>query len=104
MIKVVRELTGLGLKEAKDVVDAAPKAVKEGVTKEEAEKIKAALEEVRVPRSKSSSTARGDTPNGASRIDSSTGVGTPRRKVARSAPQGCPVAWAIPLPQGPASL
>lgn len=45
VIKVVRELTGLGLKEAKDVVDAAPKAVKEGVTKEEAEKIKAALEE-----------------------------------------------------------
>ena len=46
VIKVVRELTGLGLKEAKDVVDAAPKAVKEGVTKDEAEKIKAALEEV----------------------------------------------------------
>ena len=45
MIKVVRELTGLGLKEAKDVVDAAPKPVKEGVTREEAEKIKAALEE-----------------------------------------------------------
>jgi large subunit ribosomal protein L7/L12 len=45
VIKVVRELTGLGLKEAKDVVDAAPKAVKEGVTREEAEKIKAALEE-----------------------------------------------------------
>jgi large subunit ribosomal protein L7/L12 len=45
VIKVVRELTGLGLKEAKDVVDAAPKAVKEGVDKEEAEKIKAALEE-----------------------------------------------------------
>jgi large subunit ribosomal protein L7/L12 len=44
VIKVVRELTGLGLKEAKDVVDAAPKPVKEGVTKEEAEKIKAALE------------------------------------------------------------
>ena len=44
VIKVVRELTGLGLKEAKDLVDAAPKAVKEGVTKEEAEKIKAALE------------------------------------------------------------
>ena len=44
VIKVVRELTGLGLKEAKDVVDAAPKAVKEGVTREEAEKIKAALE------------------------------------------------------------
>ena len=46
VIKVVRELTGLGLKEAKDVVDAAPKAVKEGVTRDEAEKIKAALEEV----------------------------------------------------------
>jgi large subunit ribosomal protein L7/L12 len=45
VIKVVRELTGLGLKEAKDLVDAAPKAVKEGVDKEEAEKIKAALEE-----------------------------------------------------------
>jgi len=45
VIKVVRELTGLGLKEAKDVVDAAPKAVKEGITREEAEKIKAALEE-----------------------------------------------------------
>lgn len=45
VIKVVRELTGLGLKEAKDVVDAAPKAVKEGVTKDEAEKIKASLEE-----------------------------------------------------------
>jgi large subunit ribosomal protein L7/L12 len=46
VIKVVRELTGLGLKEAKDVVDAFPKPVKEGVTREEAEKIKAALEEV----------------------------------------------------------
>jgi large subunit ribosomal protein L7/L12 len=46
VIKVVRELTGLGLKEAKDVVDAAPKPVKEGVTKDEADKIKAALEEV----------------------------------------------------------
>jgi large subunit ribosomal protein L7/L12 len=45
VIKVVRELTGLGLKEAKDVVDAAPKPVKEGVTRDEAEKIKAALEE-----------------------------------------------------------
>ena len=44
VIKVVRELTGLGLKEAKDLVDATPKAVKEGVTREEAEKIKAALE------------------------------------------------------------
>ena len=45
VIKVVRELTGLGLKEAKDLVDAAPKAVKEGVAKDEAEKIKAAVEE-----------------------------------------------------------
>ena len=45
VIKVVRELTGLGLKEAKDLVDATPKAVKEGVDKDEAEKIKAALEE-----------------------------------------------------------
>jgi large subunit ribosomal protein L7/L12 len=45
VIKVVRELTGLGLKEAKDLVDATPKAVKEGVTKDEAEKIKTALEE-----------------------------------------------------------
>ena len=45
VIKVVRELTGLGLKEAKDVVDAAPKPIKEGVAKDEADKIKAALEE-----------------------------------------------------------
>jgi large subunit ribosomal protein L7/L12 len=44
VIKVVRELTGLGLKEAKDLVDASPKPVKEGVTREEAEKIKVALE------------------------------------------------------------
>jgi large subunit ribosomal protein L7/L12 len=44
VIKVVRELTQLGLKEAKDLVDAAPKPVKEGVTREEADKIKAALE------------------------------------------------------------
>jgi len=44
VIKVVRELTGLGLKEAKDLVDAAPKPVKEGVAREEAEKIKTALE------------------------------------------------------------
>ena len=44
VIKVVRELTGLGLKEAKDLVDGFPKPVKEGVTKEEAAKIKAALE------------------------------------------------------------
>jgi large subunit ribosomal protein L7/L12 len=46
VIKVVRELTGLGLKEAKDLVDASPKPVKEGVAREEADKIKAALEEV----------------------------------------------------------
>jgi large subunit ribosomal protein L7/L12 len=46
VIKVVRELTGLGLKEAKDLVDASPKAVKEGVAKDEADKIKAKLEEV----------------------------------------------------------
>jgi len=45
VIKVVRELTGLGLKEAKDVVDGAPKALKQGVSKEEAQKMKAALEE-----------------------------------------------------------
>lgn len=45
VIKVVRELTGLGLKEAKDLVDGAPKAVKEGVSKEEAEKVKAKLTE-----------------------------------------------------------
>ena len=44
VIKVVRELTGLGLKEAKDAVDSAPKALKEGVSKEEAEDIKAKLE------------------------------------------------------------
>ncbi len=44
VIKVVRELTGLGLKEAKEVVDGAPKVVKEGATKEEAEDIKAKLE------------------------------------------------------------
>jgi large subunit ribosomal protein L7/L12 len=45
VIKAVRELTGLGLKEAKDLVDATPKAIKEGVTKDEAEKIKASVEE-----------------------------------------------------------
>lgn len=45
VIKVVRELTGLGLKEAKDFVDAAPKAVKEGINKAQAEEIKAKLEE-----------------------------------------------------------
>ncbi|HBA64001.1 MAG TPA: 50S ribosomal protein L7/L12 [Lachnospiraceae bacterium] len=44
VIKVVREITGLGLKEAKDLVDSAPKAVKEGVSKEEANEIKAKLE------------------------------------------------------------
>ncbi len=44
VIKEVRAITGLGLKEAKDLVEAAPKAVKEGVTKDEAEKIKAQLE------------------------------------------------------------
>jgi large subunit ribosomal protein L7/L12 len=45
VIKVVRAITGLGLKEAKDVVDSAPKAVKEGVPREEADSIKAQLEE-----------------------------------------------------------
>ena len=45
VIKVVRAVTGLGLKEAKDLVDSAPGAVKEGVTKDEADKIKAELEE-----------------------------------------------------------
>ena len=45
VIKAVRELTGLGLKEAKDLVDAAPKAVKEGVAKEEAEQVKEKLAE-----------------------------------------------------------
>ena len=45
VIKVVRELTGLGLKEAKDLVDGAPKAVKDGVSKDDAAKMKAALEE-----------------------------------------------------------
>ena len=45
VIKVVRALTGLGLKEAKDVVDSSPGAVKEGVTKDEADKMKAELEE-----------------------------------------------------------
>ena len=46
VIKVVREVTGLGLKEAKDVVDSAPKAVKEKLTKQEAEDLKKRLEEV----------------------------------------------------------
>jgi large subunit ribosomal protein L7/L12 len=45
VIKVVRELTGLGLKEAKDLVDGAPKPVKDGVSKEDAAKMKASLEE-----------------------------------------------------------
>ncbi len=45
VVKAVREATGLGLKEAKDVVDGAPSTIKEGVSKDEAEKIKAALEE-----------------------------------------------------------
>ena len=45
VVKVVKDLTGLGLKEAKDLVDGAPKAVKEGIGKEEAEAIKKALEE-----------------------------------------------------------
>jgi len=45
VIKVVREITGLGLKEAKDLVDGAPKPVKEGISKEEAEQIKKKLEE-----------------------------------------------------------
>ena len=46
VVKAVKELTGLGLKEAKDIVDSAPKSVKEGVSKEEAEGIQKALEEV----------------------------------------------------------
>lgn len=46
VIKVVREITGLGLKEAKDLVEGAPKAVKEGASKDDAEAIKAKLEEV----------------------------------------------------------
>ena len=45
VIKVVRELTGLGLKEAKELVESAPKAIKEGASKEDAEAIKAKLEE-----------------------------------------------------------
>ena len=46
VIKAVREITGLGLKEAKELVDNAPKAIKEGVSKEEAEELKAKLAEV----------------------------------------------------------
>lgn len=45
VVKAVREITGLGLKDAKDLTDAAPKAIKEGVSKEEAEEAKAKLEE-----------------------------------------------------------
>lgn len=45
VIKVVREITGLGLKDAKDLVDSAPKAIKEGISKKDAEEIKAKLEE-----------------------------------------------------------
>ena len=45
VVKMVKDLTGLGLKEAKDLVDGAPKAIKEGVTKEEAESFKKSLEE-----------------------------------------------------------
>jgi large subunit ribosomal protein L7/L12 len=45
VVKLVKELTGLGLKEAKEIVDSAPKAVKEGVAKDEAEALKAQLEE-----------------------------------------------------------
>ena len=45
VIKVVRELTGLGLKDAKDLVESAPKAIKEGIAKDEAENVKKALEE-----------------------------------------------------------
>jgi large subunit ribosomal protein L7/L12 len=46
VIKVVREITGLGLKDAKDLVDSAPKAIKEGVSKEEADEMKTKLEDV----------------------------------------------------------
>lgn len=45
IVKLVKDLTGLGLKEAKDLVDSAPKAVKEGITKDEAESLKKQLEE-----------------------------------------------------------
>ena len=45
VVKLVKELTGLGLKEAKEIVDAAPKAIKEGVAKDEAEALKKQLEE-----------------------------------------------------------
>ena len=46
VVKAVREITGLGLKDAKDLVDNAPKAIKEGIAKEEAEELKTKLEEV----------------------------------------------------------
>ena len=46
VVKVVKDITGLGLKEAKDLVDGAPKAIKEGVSKEEAEQVKSQLEEL----------------------------------------------------------
>ena len=45
VVKAVREITGLGLKDSKELVDSAPKAIKEGVSKDEAESVKAALEE-----------------------------------------------------------
>ena len=45
VVKLVKELTGLGLKDAKEIVDSAPKAVKEGIAKDEAEGIKKSLEE-----------------------------------------------------------
>ena len=45
VVKVVKDITGLGLKEAKDLVDGAPKAIKEGISKEEAEQVKSQLEE-----------------------------------------------------------
>ncbi|MGS2763627.1 50S ribosomal protein L7/L12 [Sinomicrobium oceani] len=45
VVKLVKELTGLGLKEAKEIVDSAPKAIKEGISKDEAEGIKSSLEE-----------------------------------------------------------
>lgn len=50
VVKLIKELTGLGLKEAKELVDAAPKAVKEKVSKEEAESLKAQLEEAEIGR------------------------------------------------------
>lgn len=47
-IKIVREITGMGLKEAKDLVEGAPKAIKEGVSKEEAEEVKAKFKDIKV--------------------------------------------------------